>query len=145
MQDVEELQHISAIKIPRWVNSSKNSESFQLHGFCDARGAASCLRIVVICENNELHIHLIASKSKVSPKETFANRRLKLCGTQMLLKLLSSVRNGLWHTSIRAEEIIPWYDSNQIAGLLLTPESRRITIYVAKLVPAKAKTTLIQR
>lgn len=36
IQHVDGLRCISEIKIPRWINTTKNNKSIQLHGFCDA-------------------------------------------------------------------------------------------------------------
>lgn len=113
LQYLNDLQHISAIRIPRWINTSTNNNSFQLHGFCDASsmayGAAIYLRTVD--QNNEVHVHLIASKSKVAPKKTLTIPRLELCGAYLLSKLVTSVRMSLRHASISAKDIRLWCDS----------------------------------
>lgn len=107
---IEGLQHISEIKIPRWINTGKGNKSIQIHGFCDASEMAygAALYIRTIDQNNEVHVHLISSKSKVSPKKALTMPRLELCGAHLLSSLLSSIRRGFRHASISSEDIVLW-------------------------------------
>lgn len=128
---INELRFISEIKIPRWVNASKTNASFQIHGFCDASesayGAAVYLR--TIDSENNVHIHLIASKSKVSPTKTLTIPRLELCGALLLSRLLTVVRKGLRHTSIPCDDITLWCDSEIVCYWLRS--TKPLKVYVA--------------
>lgn len=110
LRNIEGLQHISEIKIPRWINTGKGNKSIQIHGFRDASEMAygAALYIRTIDQNNEVHVHLISSKSKVSPKKALTMPRLELCGAHLLSSLLSSIRRGFRHASISSEDIVLW-------------------------------------
>lgn len=113
LQYIEGLQHISEIKIPRWIRTSKNNSSVPLHGFCDASAMAygAALYLRTVDSNNNIHVHLIASKSRVAPNKTLTIPRLELCGAYLLSQLLTSVRKGMRHVSIPSENIHLWCDS----------------------------------
>lgn len=113
VQYIDGLQHIPAIKIPRWIRTSKSNRSLQMHGFCDASAMAygAALYIRTIDQNNEVHVHLISSKSKVAPKKASTIPRLELCGAHLLSVLLASIRKGFRHASIPPKDIVLWCDS----------------------------------
>lgn len=127
---ISELQHVSTIKIPRWINASKENKSFQLHGFSDASalayGAAIYLR--TIDQNNEVHVHLIASKSKVAPSKSLTIPRLELCGAYLLSKLLVSVRNGIRHAIISNDDITLWCDSEIVCFWLRSVKPLKVFV-----------------
>lgn len=129
-QYIEQLQHVTEIKIPRWVNTSKKNISFQLHGFCDASSMAygAAVYIRTVDENNKTHIHLVASKSKVAPNKTMTIPRLELCGALLLAKLLSVVRNGFRHACVSAEDIVLWCDSEIVCYWLRSTKPLKVFV-----------------
>lgn len=110
---IENLQHLPAIRIQRWINTSHANKSVQIHGFCDASSLAygASLYGRTVDENDNVHVHLIVSKSKVAPKKTLTIPRLELCGAHLLSKLLVSIRPSLRHVSVQVDDIRLWTDS----------------------------------
>lgn len=102
----------------------------QLHGFSDASsvayGAAIYLRTVDT--NNIVHVHLIASKSKVAPSKPLTIPRLELCGAHLLSKLLTSIRSGLRHVSIPPEAIHLWCDSEIVCYWLRSAKPLKVFV-----------------
>lgn len=130
LQYIEGLQRVPAIKIPRWINSPKENQTFELHGFCDASamayGAAVYFRTTD--RDNIIHTHLIASKSKVAPKKALTIPRLELCGAQLLANLMSSIRQGLRHVSIAPENVHLWCDSEIVCYWIRSTKPLKVFI-----------------
>lgn len=129
-QYIDSLQYITEIKIPRWINTSKKNSSIQIHGFSDASTMAygAALYIRTVDKNEKVHVHLIASKSKVAPKKALTIPRLELCGAHLLSKLLSSVRTGLRHATVSSENIYLWCDSEVVCYWLRNKKPLKVFV-----------------
>lgn len=127
---IEGLRHISEIKIPRWINTSKKNISFQFHGFSDASGSAygAALYVRTVDEDHNTHIHLIASKSKVAPKKSLTIPRLELCGALLLTQMLTAVRKGFRHVEIPASDIVLWCDSEIVCWWLRNKKPLKVFV-----------------
>ena len=106
------------MNIPRcYFPKTAQITSFQLHGFCDASELAYAgvvyLRMTDLNEN--VHISLVAAKTKVAPIKRLTIPRLELCGAQLLTKLLHHVREAL---HIPIQDIYAWTDSTIVLSWL---------------------------
>ena len=97
-----------------WLLLSKSVQImlFQLHGFCDASelAYAGVIYLRMIDSNENFHISLIISKTKVAPI-----KRLELCGAQLLARLLFHVREAL---RIPIQNVYAWTDSTIVLSWL---------------------------
>ena len=67
--------------------------SIQLHGFSDASQSTYAAVVYLrMMDSKEVHVSLVASKTKVAPLKRFTIPRLELCGAYILAKLLEHVR-----------------------------------------------------
>ncbi|XP_036340449.1 uncharacterized protein LOC118749779 [Rhagoletis pomonella] len=115
----EDLQAISSINIPRWVQFSPDKR-IQLHGFADASEKAfcACVYIRVQHEENSFTTHLFVAKTKVAPLQTVSLPRLELCGAVLLSKLIYHIRSQL---NLPPHELTLWSDSAIVLAWLEKP------------------------
>lgn len=120
------LVDLKQIKIPRWVNITRGSQT-QLHVFSDASKSAfaAAVYIRVIDESNEVHVHLVTAKTKVSPIEKEVSiPRLELCGAALAAKLIWEVSQVM---EIPKEHLFGWTDSMIVLAWLKGGASRWTT------------------
>ena len=132
---------LSRIHIPRcYFPKDDQVTSLQFHGFSDASEDAYsgvvCLRMKDTDGN--VHIVLVASKTRVSPIECLSIPRLELCGAHTLTKLLSHVRSTL---STPIQNVMTWTGSTIFINLL-DGRSRRFKTYVGNWNPSFSVTSL---
>ena len=89
----------------------------QLHGFSDASEDAYSRVVYLRMMGNkgEVHVALVASKTRVAPIKCLTNPCLELCGAHLLSKLLEHVRLTL---SIPVEDVHGWTDSTIVINWL---------------------------
>ncbi|XP_075163827.1 uncharacterized protein LOC142236490 [Haematobia irritans] len=115
---VENMRHISLIKLPRWVKFSPFYCS-QLHGFCDASEKAYCAVLYLTVKTDEsIYSHLLTSKTKVAPIDPISLPRLELCGAVLLSKLVKHVLSNL---DFERTEVFLWCDSSITLAWLRKP------------------------
>lgn len=107
------LKSLEKLIIPRHVPFS-NSESVQLHGFCDASQNAygACIYILSTVTGRSL---LYCSKSRVAPLKANTIPRLELCAASLLAELVSMVSRELRRISIPCDSrnvVTLWSDSS---------------------------------
>ncbi|XP_055918573.1 uncharacterized protein LOC129950673 [Eupeodes corollae] len=106
----KELPLIQHVKIPRWINTHNTQKSVEFHGFSDASekayGAVVFIRVLDNAEN--IHMHILISKTKVAPLKTVSLPRLELCGAVLLASLLNYTKEVL-HVS--NAKVYAWSDS----------------------------------
>lgn len=127
---IEQLPELENIMIPRYLGIT-SGRSFQLHGFCDASelGFGACVYLRVETSNDDVTIHLLMGKSRVSPLKRISLPRLELCGAHMLANLLHYCSNHLLQY-IKLDNITAWCDSTIVLSWIQTP-SYRLKTYVA--------------
>ncbi|CAK1584170.1 unnamed protein product [Parnassius mnemosyne] len=116
------LSFITGFSIPRWIFTN-TKELLELHGFCDAsnQAYAGVVFARVVKENGEVHVSLIASKTKVSPVKQVSIPRLELCGAVLLSKLLYEVAKTL---CLPLNRVRAWTDSTVVLAWLSSHPSR---------------------
>jgi hypothetical protein len=124
-----ELPVLSNVQIPRcYFPQGFCITSTQLHGFSDASedayGAVVYLRLTDAHGN--VHISLIASKTKVAPIKRLTIPRLELCGAHLLSKLLHHIRDVL---SVSLRNVFGWTDSSIVLNWM-NGNPRRFKTYV---------------
>lgn len=139
----ETLNQLTKFKLPRWINTSKSDETFELQGFCDASDDAYAAVIyarVVDCHGN-VHVSLITSKTKVAPIKKVSIPRLELCGAVLLSKLLTEVAKVL---NVEKKNIHAWTDSSIVLSWLNSHPNRwktfvanRVTEIIVALEPSQ--------
>lgn len=103
-------------EIPRYVGLHPGHET-TIHGFCDASSHAYAAVIYVrtVDENRKATVRLLTSKSRVAPVKTVSIPRLELCGVQLLVTTLNTVREA---TELRNVEYFLWTDSTIVLAWL---------------------------
>lgn len=112
-----ELMHLRGIKLPRWLKITHiDEEEVQLHGFADAStqayAAVTYLRVVT---HDDVHVTLIASRTKVAPLKQLSIPKLELCAAALLADLIHDVAEIL---SIPKNKIFVWTDSMVVLSWL---------------------------
>ena len=111
LQFLEQLEDISLISIPRWLGTSSNMITVEIHGFSDASqyAMAAVLYIRVIYDLDNLQTTLLRAKTKVSPLKRMTIPRLELTAAAILTREAAHVRDilGLAHAPIHL-----WTDSS---------------------------------
>ena len=106
-----ELTLLTSKEIRRcYFPKSAHITSTQLHRFCDASEVAyaGVVYLRLTDSDGNVHISLVASKTKVAPIKPLTIPRLELCGAQLLARLLHHVKDVL-HVS--HNNVFAWTDS----------------------------------
>ncbi|XP_039746104.1 uncharacterized protein LOC120623888 [Pararge aegeria] len=117
------LKNLIEFRIPRWIQTDSKAILRELQGFCDASNAAyaAVIYLRVIDSQMNVHVHLITSKTKVSPIKQVSIPRLELCGAVLLAKLLNEVSNSM---EISKENVHAWTDSSVVLAWLRSHPSK---------------------
>lgn len=112
-----ELPHLSKFKIPRWLDTKKNDELVEIHGFCDSSNDAyaAVVYLRIVDSEGNVKVNLVTSKTRVSPIKQLSIPKLELCGAVLLAKLLQEVAEVL---KIPKENIHAWTDSSVVLAWL---------------------------
>ena len=124
-----QLKSLARKHIPRcYFPKDVHVVSTQLHGFSDASESAyaGVVYLRMVDRDGDVHVSLVASKTKVAPLKRLTIPRLELCGAQLLTKLLEHVRLTL---EIPLEEVYAWTDSTIVLNWL-DGNPRRFKTYV---------------
>ncbi|XP_063533701.1 uncharacterized protein LOC134743999 [Cydia strobilella] len=92
------IEHLSDVKLERWIGTTNNSELVELHGFADASMSAYAAVVYskVIQPDGEVKISLIMAKTKISPlKKQLTLPRLELNAALLLSQLLKHVATAM--------------------------------------------------
>ena len=91
--------------------------SWQLHGFSDASelAFAGVVYLRMIDTNENVHVSLVTSKTKVAPIKRLSIPRLELCGAQLLARILYHVQQVL---CISSDDLYAWSDSTIVLSWL---------------------------
>ncbi|XP_073959815.1 uncharacterized protein [Choristoneura fumiferana] len=119
----DELHELQTVEIPRWIKTTSRSNDIQLHGFSDASSVAmaAVVYVRVIDEDEEVHITMLASKTRVAPLKQLTIPRLELCAAALLAKLLQDLSGLL---QIPMNKVYAWTDSMVVLSWLQSPASR---------------------
>ncbi|GFX23668.1 integrase catalytic domain-containing protein [Trichonephila clavipes] len=127
-QFVESLQVVNDININRCI-VVEQPEVIELHGFSDA--SQSAYGAVVYCKSitsdGKMLVHLIASKSRVTPTKQTTIPRLELCAAVLLAKLVHRVKQAL---KLNVTNTFLWSDS-MIVLSWIRKESYQLKTFVA--------------
>ena len=91
-----ELKLLSDKHLPRcYFPDAVNIVAVELHGFCDAseRAYAGVVYLRMIDSMGDVHLSIVASKTKVAPIKQLTIPRLELCGAHLLTQLLYHVQH----------------------------------------------------
>lgn len=113
----QEIIHLQNATVPRWVNSTLvNREKAEIHGFSDAStqayAAVTYLRVV---EEDEIHVTMIAARTKVAPLKQLSIPKLELSAAALLTELIEDIVEPL---SIPKERVFAWTDSTVVLAWL---------------------------
>ncbi|XP_011858761.1 PREDICTED: uncharacterized protein LOC105556289 [Vollenhovia emeryi] len=119
---------ITRAKIPRRILCDE-PRSIELHGFCDASEQAygACLYFRTTDANQQHHIRLLCSKSRVAPLKTLTLPRLELCGALLLSRLYQQAIDSL---NVSLDSVHFWCDST-IALSWISGSSSQWSTFVA--------------
>lgn len=118
-----ELPCLSTKFIPRcYYPEGKQIVSRGLHGFCDASedAYAAVVYLRMVDTEDNVHITMVAAKTKVAPIKRLTIPRLELCGALLLAKLIAHIKDVF---GIPMEQIMNWTDSTVYSSLLAVWQS----------------------
>ncbi|XP_011685766.1 PREDICTED: uncharacterized protein LOC105448721 [Wasmannia auropunctata] len=106
----DELPGIEAVSVSRWFGGSSISDSIELHGFSDAstEALAACVYLKVRDEHGQIHITLVAAKTRVAPLKPTTVPRLELSAAVLLARLIARIRDVL---ELQSAPLFLWSDS----------------------------------
>jgi len=109
----EELIMLSRIMVPRCIQPRRDVTSITLHVFVDASqsayGAVTYLRSE--CENGDISVRFVASKTRVAPLQSLSIPRLELMGAILGKRLALSISSTM---SINKSSLTFWTDSSGV-------------------------------
>lgn len=119
----EELCKLTNFRLPRWIQFNSKSKVVELHGFSDASNMAysAVVYIRVVDSDDNVHVNLVSSKTKVAPIRQVSLPRLELCGSVLLAKLMNEVASVL---KITKQHLHAWTDSTVVLAWLSSHPSR---------------------
>jgi hypothetical protein len=105
----KEVFKLHSIKIPRWYLNTEETQTLELHTFCDAskKSYATCIYMRSI-RDEEITCHLIASKTRVAPLKNLSVPRLELMAATIGARFQSHIRKLV---DISVENCFMWTDS----------------------------------
>lgn len=139
-----ELHHLQNISIKRQI-LSKSVQSFDLHGFSDASESAyaACVYIRCVHFDSSVTVHLLISKTRVTPiKQRLTVPKAELAGAHLLTRLLVRVSESLKLRTSLHKNTYAWSDSIIVLCWLRTQphllkvfESNRVSQIQASISP----------
>ncbi|XP_045458141.1 uncharacterized protein LOC123668452 [Melitaea cinxia] len=113
----EELCKLHDFRIPRWLRTSLGDVQTELHGFCDASKMAYAAVVYIrrVDSDGNVHVALVAAKSKVAPIKQVSIPRLELCGAVELTRLMLDVAKVM---KIEVSKLHAWTDSTIVLAWL---------------------------
>ena len=124
-----ELKRLTERPIPRcYFPRGAHIVAIELHGFSDAseRAYAGVVYLGMMDANGDVHISLVASKTKVAPIKRLTIPRLELCGAHILARLLHHVQQAF---DLPLNCVYAWTDSTIVLNWLVG-NPRRFKTYV---------------
>lgn len=112
----QSLFELAGLEIPRHVGMAPDYWT-TLHGFCDAssRAYAAVIYVRTVDFNGKVTVRLLTSKTRVAPIKTVSIPRLELCGAQLLVTTINTVREAM---ALKDVEYFLWTDSTIVLGWL---------------------------
>lgn len=123
---------LNELIIPRLVLLPE-SDTYELHGFCDASQHAygACVYIRSNNQSGNAEVKLYTARSRVAPIKTTTIPRLELCGSLLLSELVAEIKDELSNINIKlsTENIHYWTDSTIVLAWLSS--LKPLQVYVA--------------
>ncbi|XP_060870209.1 uncharacterized protein LOC132944717 [Metopolophium dirhodum] len=115
----DELPVLSAIKIPRYVATQRQSY-VELCGFCDAseRGFAAVVYLRVTVSDDDVSVFLLGSKTKMAPMKTVSIPRLELCASVLLARWMARILK-MFDGKLTINGLYAWSDSQVALAWLM--------------------------
>ena len=109
---IEDISHLSQIKISRNLFLNKTKLKIQIQGFADASmlAYAACVYVQTLYSDGTVSCNLVSSKSRVAPIKTISLPRLELCAMLLLSKLVQNLLN-IFKDSFTVDSVHLWTDS----------------------------------
>jgi len=78
---VDDLPHLTGVRIPRWTGQSKENLSLEIYGFADAsnRAYAAVVYLRVIHSISNFQVNLICAKTKIGKNHQYTPSRIERC------------------------------------------------------------------
>ncbi|XP_018402189.1 PREDICTED: uncharacterized protein LOC108779299 [Cyphomyrmex costatus] len=126
-----DLLKVNKIEIPLRVttNFTEGDTRVEIHGFSDAseRAYGACIYLRSFNAHGAVEVHLLCSKSRVSPIKVLSTPRLELCGAQLLVHLAEKVKKSL---EIPICKEYYWTDSS-IVLYWIKATNKKLPVFVA--------------
>lgn len=116
----EELIHLQNIRIPRWLRTTTDNKDVQLHGFADASSKAyAAVAYLRVVDNGEVHVTMLASRTKVAPLKQLTIPKLELCAAALLAELITDLEE-LLKNSYRQDFCLDRFDGRAVLATIST-------------------------
>ena len=119
----QELPLLNDMRVGRMILGRGKIRYIEIHGFSDAseRAYAACVYVRSIKETGECSVHLVCSKSRVSPLKQQSIPRLELCGALLLSRLAARTSKSL---NLTIDRTCLWTDSTIVIAWLAAEPTR---------------------
>ena len=126
------LPALRALRIPRCILADGQTQSMQLHVFCDASevGYAACVYTRVVGVNGATNVRLLFAKAKVAPVKQMSIPRLELQAAVLGTQILTIVLTSLESLGVKPDQLYAYTDSTTVLAWL-TNSSRTWNTFVA--------------
>lgn len=124
VDNVTKMQGLHGFSIQRKSLITGSVVQWQLHGFFNASEQA-CVHIR--SKNSRDEVHLICSKSRVTPIKSLSIPRLELCGAQLLIQLMAKVETAL---EMDISSTYHWADSTIVLNWIRAT-NKKLLVFVA--------------
>ena len=113
----EQLHVLEEVQLPRHYFEKKMPTSVELHGFADASKEAygAVVYIRATYARGPPSVHLVISKSKVTPPQPRTIPELELCGAKLLAQLVTTTRQTL---EVPLQDVYAYSDSTVVLAWL---------------------------
>jgi hypothetical protein len=108
-----EIPALTDVQINRWIHTTSERSSVELHGFADAsmRAYAAVVYTRVTNPDGQIKVSLLTAKTKAAPLKQVSMPRLELCGAVLLCRLLKHIVSIL---KLQQHQVFAWSDSQAV-------------------------------
>lgn len=124
----DQLHLLEQIKIPRWIGTGEIVQ-IQLHAFGDASVSAYAAVVYsrIVHSDGSIIVNLISAKTKVAPIKVLSIPKLELCGSVLVAKLVSKVRESFKFQDV---EVLNYCDNTTVLAWLKS-QPNQYNVFVA--------------
>lgn len=89
-----DLQKLTTLEVPRWLEINEPDDKFELHAYADASEKAYGA-VVYLRNTSQRTVHIVMAKSRVAPLKKKTLARLELCAAVVAVNLVQKISKTL--------------------------------------------------